>query len=52
LEQRGVSIGALDTLIAAHAISLGVTIATNNTREFAHVPGLMVEDWLIPPEPS
>ncbi len=48
LEQHGTPIGALDTLIAAHTISLGVTIATNNSREFLRVPGLAVEDWVNP----
>jgi tRNA(fMet)-specific endonuclease VapC len=33
-------------LIAAHAISLDVPIATNNLREFRRVPGLRVENWL------
>jgi tRNA(fMet)-specific endonuclease VapC len=46
LERRGAPIGPLDTLIAAHALSLGWTLATNNTREFRRVPGLKVEDWL------
>lgn len=46
LEQRGTPIGALDTLIAAHALSLRATIVTNNTREFARVPGLKVENWV------
>lgn len=48
LEQQGTPIGALDTLIAAQALSLGVTLATNNSREFRRVPGLNVEDWLNP----
>lgn len=46
LERRGAPIGPLDTLIAAHALSLGWTLATNNTREFRRVPGLKVEDWI------
>lgn len=46
LEKRGVSIGAMDLLIAAHALSLGVRLATNNEREFRRVPGLRVENWL------
>ncbi len=46
LEKRGASIGPLDTLIAAHALSLGWTLVTHNTREFKRVPGLVVEDWL------
>lgn len=45
LERNGTPIGALDTLIAAHAASLGATLATNNTREFERVPDLAIEDW-------
>jgi tRNA(fMet)-specific endonuclease VapC len=36
----------LDKLIAAHAVSLGVTLVTNNTRDFAKYPGLGIENWL------
>lgn len=46
LQRRGAPIGPLDMLIAAHAISLGIPLATNNIREFARVPGLRVENWL------
>lgn len=46
LERRGSPIGPLDTLIAAHALSLGWTLATHNVREFRRVPRLRVEDWL------
>lgn len=45
LEKQGKPIGPLDTLIAAHALSLGTTLVTNNTREFERVPSLQVEDW-------
>lgn len=45
LESQGTPIGPLDTLIAAHALSLGTTLVTNNTREFERVPGLRIEDW-------
>ena len=45
LESRGLSIGPLDTMIAAHALRLGVPLVTNNTREFSRVTGLIVEDW-------
>ena len=45
LENAGTPIGPLDNLIAAHAVSLGVTLVTNNTREFSRVPGLEIEDW-------
>jgi tRNA(fMet)-specific endonuclease VapC len=46
LERRGSTIGPLDTLIAAHALSMRWTLATHNVREFRRVPGLVVEDWL------
>jgi tRNA(fMet)-specific endonuclease VapC len=46
LEKRGTPIGPLDTLIAAHALSLSWTLATHNVREFRRVPGLRVDDWL------
>ena len=36
----------LDKLIAAHAVSLGATVVTNNLRDFAKYPGLNVENWL------
>lgn len=45
LEKEGKPIGPLDTLIAAHAVSLGVTLVTNNVREFERVPDLELEDW-------
>jgi len=45
LESSGKSIGSLDTLIAAHALALGATLVTNDTTEFARVPGLKCEDW-------
>lgn len=46
LERRGTPIGSLDTMIAAHALSLQATLITNNTREFAQVSGLQVENWV------
>ncbi|HUI44191.1 MAG TPA: type II toxin-antitoxin system VapC family toxin [Terriglobia bacterium] len=45
LEKKGTSIGAYDLLIAAHALSLGLTLVTNDLREFGRVAGLRVEDW-------
>ena len=45
LEQRGLAIGPLDTLIAAHARSMGATVVTDNVREFSRVPGLNVRTW-------
>jgi tRNA(fMet)-specific endonuclease VapC len=46
LEQSGTPIGELDTQIAAHALSLGITLVTNNARHFSRVAGLQLEDWL------
>ena len=40
-------IGSLDIAIGAHALSLGATLATNNTREFSRIKGLTVVDWLL-----
>ena len=48
LELQGKPIGALDTLIAAHALSLNAIFVTHNTREFARIPELRVENWLDP----
>lgn len=45
LESAGTPIGSMDCLIAAHALSLGVTLVTNNTREFNRVTGLTLADW-------
>ena len=38
----------LDKLIAAHAVALGVTVVTNNVKDFARYPGVVTENWLIP----
>jgi tRNA(fMet)-specific endonuclease VapC len=45
LAKARMPIGALDTFIAAQALSLGATLVTSNTKEFLRVPGLDVEDW-------
>jgi len=45
LEKKGQSIGSMDLLIAAHAVSLDVRLVTHNVREFGRVPGLQTEDW-------
>ena len=49
LERDGRSIGALDTMIAAHALSLDATLVTNNFREFSRVPRLNLENWVETP---
>lgn len=45
LRRVGKPIGELDALIAGHAVALGVTLVTHNTREFNRVPDLVLEDW-------
>ena len=46
LEKKGQPIGANDLLIAAHASALGLTVVTDNEREFLRVDNLRVENWL------
>jgi tRNA(fMet)-specific endonuclease VapC len=46
VEAKGKPIGNLDLLIAAHALSRGATLVTNNTRHFSQVPGLRIENWV------
>ncbi|MBR3533299.1 MAG: type II toxin-antitoxin system VapC family toxin [Clostridiales bacterium] len=46
LESKGEPIGPFDMLIAAHALSRGCVLVTNNTREFQRVDGLKVVDWM------
>ena len=48
LQRQGTPIGSFDTLIAAHAKSEGMTLVTNNVREFERVPGLRIENWAEP----
>ena len=46
LEKQGTPIGSLDTLIAAYALSLPVTVITNNIKEFSRVPNLKLDNWV------
>ena len=46
LEKQGTPIGAIDTMIGAHALSLNITMVTNNTKEFNRIVGLKVIDWI------
>ena len=46
LERAGTPVGTHDMLIAAHARSEGLTVVTNNRREFDRVEGLQVENWV------
>ena len=45
LERQGTPIGSLDMLIAAHAISAGCMLITNNEKEFVRIPNLKIENW-------
>jgi tRNA(fMet)-specific endonuclease VapC len=45
LASQRTPIGPFDTQITAHAQALGVTLVTNNLREFKRVPGLRLENW-------
>ncbi len=46
LESKGQPIGSMDTLIAAHAVSINCILVTNNEKEFNKVPDLQVENWI------
>ena len=46
LEKSGNVIGSMDILIAAHALSLGAVLVTNNAAEFRRVEELTVENWV------
>lgn len=45
LEKKGTPIGAMDLLIATHALSRGCTLVSNNLKHFSKVPQLRVEVW-------
>ena len=45
LEKQGLSIGPMDSLIAAHALSIDGTLVTNNIKEFMRVPKLKLDNW-------
>jgi tRNA(fMet)-specific endonuclease VapC len=46
LERRGRPVGPYHMLIAAHARAEGLTIVTNNIREFRRIPGMQIENWV------
>ena len=46
LEKQGTPIGSLDMLIAAHALSIGCILVTNNEKEFNRVPNLNIDNWV------
>jgi len=45
LRRKGTPIGTMDMLIAAHAKAEGLTIVTNNVREFERVDNINLENW-------
>jgi tRNA(fMet)-specific endonuclease VapC len=45
-ESKRQTIGPLDMLIAAHALSLDLTIISNNIKEFSRIPNLKCENWV------
>ena len=45
LHKKGITIGTMDMLIAAHGRSEKLTVVTHNTREFERVDGLLLADW-------
>ena len=45
LEKAGEPLDQLDLLIGAHALTLGATLVTNNTKHFQRIPGLSIENW-------
>ena len=48
LERAGQPIGTHDMMIGGHARSEGLTLVTNNEREFQRIPGVLLENWLAP----
>jgi len=46
LRRKGTPIGNFDLLIGAHAVHAGLTLVTNNTKEFKRIPNLKLENWV------
>ncbi|MCL2655616.1 MAG: type II toxin-antitoxin system VapC family toxin [Coriobacteriia bacterium] len=47
LMQRSLKMGPNDLMIAASALAIGATLVTNNTKDFARVEGLALENWTV-----
>jgi tRNA(fMet)-specific endonuclease VapC len=45
-QKQGKSSGAIDQLIAGHALSLNLTLVTGNTKHFDDIPGLVIDSWV------
>jgi tRNA(fMet)-specific endonuclease VapC len=48
LLQKGISVSRLDLLIAAVALVHNLTLVTHNTADYKNIPGLRLDDWLVP----
>jgi predicted nucleic acid-binding protein len=48
LLDQGISVGEMDLLNASVALVNNVTMVTHNTKDYANIPGLTLEDWLVP----
>ncbi len=48
LTQSGIRVNPVDLMIAATALAHNLTLVTHNTKHFQHIPGLRLEDWLVP----
>jgi tRNA(fMet)-specific endonuclease VapC len=48
LLQRGISVSTADLMIASVALVHNLTLVTHNTADFQNIPGLRLDDWLIP----
>lgn len=46
VETKGFPVGNADLLIGAHAISLELTLVTNNIKDFAELPNIQLENWV------
>ena len=46
--RMGITVAAVDLWIASVALAHGLTLVTNNTKDFENIPGLRLEDWLTP----
>ena len=48
LLQRGISVSRVDLMIGCVALVHNLTLATHNTSDFQNIPGLRLDDWLVP----
>jgi predicted nucleic acid-binding protein len=48
LLDRGLTIGPMDLLNAATALVHGATLVTHNVKDYANIPGLTTDDWVVP----